>query len=267
MQSATDTSPPSRRHGRKTTPPYLNYFLSDTTTKSIGFVPRRKHQKSRRGCTTCKKRHIRCDETFPRCENCNKYQSDCNYPDAHHDAPPRETIPSANSSGRPPNEEVDLDATGGEQIMDTLEDSQPSSEDSRYKKELVELDLHSLDLYVSSSTPMTTARREQLALLCKSTSDHAIRSLVETNARITLCILCFRRIKSGSGELSVLITYIFHSRYRSRLSHFANSCHTRLLESVDYTSSNQRAHASPHVRFLRLESLTSTSEHAACGLS
>lgn len=178
MQSATDASPASRRHSRKTTPPYLNYYLSDTTTKSIGFVPRRKHHKSRRGCTTCKKRHIRCDETFPRCDNCTKYQSDCNYPDAHHEATPRETIPSTNSSGHLLNEEVDFEATGGEQRMHTLEDSQPSSGDSRYKKESIELDLNSLDVYVNSSTPMTTARREQLALLCKSTSDHMIRSIV-----------------------------------------------------------------------------------------
>ena len=26
---------------------------------------RRSHTKSRKGCKTCKRRHIRCDETFP----------------------------------------------------------------------------------------------------------------------------------------------------------------------------------------------------------
>ena len=173
-----ESAPASRRQVRKTTPPYLNYYLSDTTTKPIGFVPRRKHHKSRRGCTTCKKRHIRCDETFPRCDNCTKYQSDCNYPDAHHEATPRKTIPSGTSSGHLLNEEVDFEAMDGEESMHTQEGSRSSSGDSRYQKESVELDLNSLDVYVNSSTPMTTARREQLALLCKSTSDHMIRSIV-----------------------------------------------------------------------------------------
>ena len=31
---------------------------------------RAKHIKSRRGCTTCKTRHIRCDESIPHCRNC-----------------------------------------------------------------------------------------------------------------------------------------------------------------------------------------------------
>lgn len=49
-------------------------------------VPRKAHYKSRRGCTTCKQRHIRCDETLPRCLNCYKHRSDCHYPEAHYRA-------------------------------------------------------------------------------------------------------------------------------------------------------------------------------------
>lgn len=30
-----------------------------------GGPPRKSHTKSRKGCRMCKKRHIRCDETFP----------------------------------------------------------------------------------------------------------------------------------------------------------------------------------------------------------
>jgi hypothetical protein len=30
-----------------------------------GGPPRRSHTKSRKGCETCKRRHIRCDENFP----------------------------------------------------------------------------------------------------------------------------------------------------------------------------------------------------------
>ena len=47
---------------------------------------RSKHHKSRRGCTTCKQRHIRCDETLPRCLNCVKHRSACHYSEAHHRA-------------------------------------------------------------------------------------------------------------------------------------------------------------------------------------
>lgn len=62
---------------------------------------RRSHTKSRKGCKTCKRRHIRCDETFPqwcvephsyRCgsyvhanlvisRNCTKHQVRCDYMD------------------------------------------------------------------------------------------------------------------------------------------------------------------------------------------
>ncbi|KAF2860240.1 hypothetical protein K470DRAFT_217553 [Piedraia hortae CBS 480.64] len=40
---------------------------------------RRSHTKSRKGCRTCKRRHIRCDETFPQCRNCTKHRVQCDY--------------------------------------------------------------------------------------------------------------------------------------------------------------------------------------------
>ncbi|EMC92251.1 hypothetical protein BAUCODRAFT_78015 [Baudoinia panamericana UAMH 10762] len=40
---------------------------------------RRSHTKSRKGCKTCKRRHIRCDETYPQCRNCTKHQVRCDY--------------------------------------------------------------------------------------------------------------------------------------------------------------------------------------------
>ncbi|KAK0752116.1 hypothetical protein B0T18DRAFT_320640 [Schizothecium vesticola] len=46
-----------------------------------GGPPRRSHTKSRKGCETCKKRHIRCDETFPQCRNCTKHKQCCPYND------------------------------------------------------------------------------------------------------------------------------------------------------------------------------------------
>ncbi|KAG9243468.1 putative ubiquitin carboxyl-terminal hydrolase 2 [Calycina marina] len=46
-----------------------------------GGLPRRSHTKSRKGCETCKRRHIRCDESFPQCRNCTKHNCRCPYMD------------------------------------------------------------------------------------------------------------------------------------------------------------------------------------------
>ncbi|ETN41675.1 uncharacterized protein HMPREF1541_03611 [Cyphellophora europaea CBS 101466] len=46
-----------------------------------GGPPRKSHTKSRKGCRTCKRRHIRCDETFPQCKNCSKHNCRCDYMD------------------------------------------------------------------------------------------------------------------------------------------------------------------------------------------
>ncbi|KAL8821994.1 MAG: hypothetical protein Q9223_000074 [Gallowayella weberi] len=50
-----------------------------------GGPPRKSHTKSRKGCKTCKKRHIRCDENFPQCRNCTKHSCVCDY---KHNPPP-----------------------------------------------------------------------------------------------------------------------------------------------------------------------------------
>ncbi|KAI0997070.1 hypothetical protein K3495_g11117 [Podosphaera aphanis] len=46
-----------------------------------GGPPRRSHTKSRKGCDVCKRRHIRCDENFPQCNNCTKHKCRCPYND------------------------------------------------------------------------------------------------------------------------------------------------------------------------------------------
>ncbi|KAJ5365682.1 hypothetical protein N7517_008568 [Penicillium concentricum] len=56
-----------------------------------GGPPRKSHTKSRTGCKTCKRRHIRCDETFPQCRNCTKHNCRCDYQDA---ATPRGSPPA-----------------------------------------------------------------------------------------------------------------------------------------------------------------------------
>ncbi|KAH6989575.1 hypothetical protein BKA56DRAFT_576067 [Ilyonectria sp. MPI-CAGE-AT-0026] len=48
---------------------------SSTTAKL-----RRAHRKSRKGCLECKRRHIKCDETRPRCNNCLVSERACSFP-------------------------------------------------------------------------------------------------------------------------------------------------------------------------------------------
>ncbi|ETI22348.1 hypothetical protein G647_06422, partial [Cladophialophora carrionii CBS 160.54] len=43
--------------------------------------PRRSHQKSRRGCLSCKQAHIKCREDGPPCERCRLRGTTCTYPD------------------------------------------------------------------------------------------------------------------------------------------------------------------------------------------
>ncbi|KAF2011140.1 hypothetical protein BU24DRAFT_355344 [Aaosphaeria arxii CBS 175.79] len=63
-----------------------------------GGPSRRSHTKSRKGCKTCKKRHIRCDETFPQCRNCTKHQVRCDYMDS-----PNALVPESPKSPQQPN--------------------------------------------------------------------------------------------------------------------------------------------------------------------
>ncbi|KAF2759307.1 hypothetical protein EJ05DRAFT_499720 [Pseudovirgaria hyperparasitica] len=42
-------------------------------------MPRRTHTKSRHGCKDCKRRHIKCDETQPACNNCQHARITCTY--------------------------------------------------------------------------------------------------------------------------------------------------------------------------------------------
>ncbi|KAL3420230.1 hypothetical protein PVAG01_08729 [Phlyctema vagabunda] len=42
-------------------------------------TPRRKHKKSRAGCQTCKRRHVKCDEFYPVCRTCSRLGLPCEY--------------------------------------------------------------------------------------------------------------------------------------------------------------------------------------------
>ncbi|KAJ5094905.1 C6 transcription factor rosa-like protein [Penicillium argentinense] len=49
--------------------------------RNIGNPSRKTHRNSRIGCGNCKKRHIRCDEAFPQCQNCTRLNRLCDYSD------------------------------------------------------------------------------------------------------------------------------------------------------------------------------------------
>jgi hypothetical protein len=42
-------------------------------------MARRPHKKSRAGCLTCKRRHVKCDETRPACVPCSTSHRECEY--------------------------------------------------------------------------------------------------------------------------------------------------------------------------------------------
>ncbi|KAK3384441.1 hypothetical protein B0T24DRAFT_85181 [Lasiosphaeria ovina] len=68
---------------------------------------RRRHKKSRRGCLECKRRHIKCDETRPRCINCATVERDCSFPPTSEGgesvvSPSTRTSPSGSISGLHP---------------------------------------------------------------------------------------------------------------------------------------------------------------------
>lgn len=49
------------------------------SNNSSKLTKRRPHSKSRRGCATCKRRRVKCDETHPRCKNCEHLGLECSF--------------------------------------------------------------------------------------------------------------------------------------------------------------------------------------------
>ncbi|KAI6774710.1 hypothetical protein HG530_001468 [Fusarium avenaceum] len=72
--------------------------LKKTSASSDKAVkPRRAHRKSRNGCGACKKKHMKCDESQPICQNCNITDRECLYINIGPRSPPQ----AASSSGTP----------------------------------------------------------------------------------------------------------------------------------------------------------------------
>lgn len=79
--------------------------------KSSAGAEQVKHRRTRSGCYTCRARRVKCDETHPTCERCQKGGRDCNYPDL---------IPTAKSSATRKREKAAL--REGSSSLDELEE-------------------------------------------------------------------------------------------------------------------------------------------------
>ncbi|KAL5376832.1 hypothetical protein DPSP01_010243 [Paraphaeosphaeria sporulosa] len=70
--------------------------------RSAGFIAKRPHKKSRRGCSTCKKKKVKCDEGQPSCKYCSLRKLECVYPTE------AQKEPDTSSSDTSPDWEHDL---------------------------------------------------------------------------------------------------------------------------------------------------------------
>ncbi|RSM08239.1 hypothetical protein CDV31_008247 [Fusarium ambrosium] len=60
--------------------------------------PRRAHRKSRNGCSVCKQRHMKCDESRPICLNCKISNRQCVYASSSFSPLPEESSPDTHTS-------------------------------------------------------------------------------------------------------------------------------------------------------------------------
>jgi len=61
--------------------------------------PRRSHTKSRKGCSQCKTRRIKCDELHPQCSNCVRREIECDFQSGEASTPRGGSLLTPSSSG------------------------------------------------------------------------------------------------------------------------------------------------------------------------
>ncbi|KAH7020503.1 hypothetical protein EDB80DRAFT_882537 [Ilyonectria destructans] len=96
-------SPESSVHTGSASPD--TYFRKRSSNKGA----RVSHTKSRKGCVTCKRRKVKCDEQRPACFHCSRLREKCEYLSA----PARKSPPRAVESPRPT-----ISSTGGINLVD-----------------------------------------------------------------------------------------------------------------------------------------------------
>lgn len=85
--SNSNPAPPVRRSTRRVAQSASS--MNKQYSKTVEPAPtkqkttkRRPHSKSRHGCTTCKRRRVKCDETHPICNNCKHLNLECSFASA-----------------------------------------------------------------------------------------------------------------------------------------------------------------------------------------
>ncbi|KAL0942982.1 uncharacterized protein CTRU02_200868 [Colletotrichum truncatum] len=145
---------------------------------------RRSHRKSRRGCAECKQRHIKCDETQPKCVNCTIVGRACVFPTP---AKPKHSKSSKRVKGS-----STLSSGGTSPTIDTA----PGSSDEQTPAaipapELVHLAHRSRDVSNTlSSSPDVAVNMYHMKLLVHFSLDLAIpeleHNLLEQSTRLVL---------------------------------------------------------------------------------
>lgn len=82
-----------------------------------GFRPRRFHHKSRNGCTSCKRRRIKCDEKQPACSRCWEKGVTCQYPGS----PEPHDLAQSSLPTPPDDEETNEDGAINARMLEMLE--------------------------------------------------------------------------------------------------------------------------------------------------
>ncbi|KAH6642175.1 hypothetical protein C7974DRAFT_96632 [Boeremia exigua] len=81
------------------------------TRRSSGFVSKKPHRKSRGGCSTCKRKKVKCDEGQPICGYCSLRKMSCDYLPELISASPASTATFNTPSDQTSDEEIDFNNT------------------------------------------------------------------------------------------------------------------------------------------------------------
>ena len=125
---------------------------------------RKPHTKSRKGCDTCKRRHVRCDENLPRCHNCNKGNRLCHYTPTSSDSKHESDSTTAREGWEDLAGAATSQATSHITEFESQQLFSPSCHDlyDGLANSTPQTDTWSLDPYGFSSVPISAEVRDQL---------------------------------------------------------------------------------------------------------
>ncbi|KAI1451071.1 hypothetical protein F5Y02DRAFT_14329 [Annulohypoxylon stygium] len=104
---------------------HLLHTMAESAPATQRQRQRKFHRRSRNGCSTCKAKHIRCDERRPLCTYCLRHGGECGYPDG--DSESNTTEAECRSGSREPHDSTEpilrlVDATPKDPFLGTSYD-------------------------------------------------------------------------------------------------------------------------------------------------